>query len=147
MLPADIIQVGMNHFSVCKERDSKYYIVNLGTDSVLPSCECFDWKRFMLPCKHMLAVFGCRDVSWESLSSLYRNSPYLSLETYLIDGNNSNCLAEDFFNFDDKNSDVRLEEIPKKVYPKRSKASTCRDLLQQLKSMTYLVYDLEALEV
>ena len=36
--------------------------------------------------------------------------------------------------------------IPSKFYPKRSKASSCRDLLQQLRSLTYLVYDSDALD-
>ena len=39
-----------------------------------------------------------------------------------------------------------LLEIPKKVYPKKSRASACREILNKIKSLTFVVYDGEALE-
>ena len=38
-----------------------------------------------------------------------------------------------------------LLEIPKKVYPKKSRASACREILNK-KSLTFVIYDGEALE-
>lgn len=43
-----------------------------------PSCECLDWRRHYMPCKHMLGLvtlFG-----WEALSADYRNSPLFLLD-------------------------------------------------------------------
>ena len=39
-----------------------------------------------------------------------------------------------------------LFEIPKKVYPKKSTASACREILNKIKSLTFVVYDGKALE-
>ena len=39
-----------------------------------------------------------------------------------------------------------LKEIPKKCYSKRSKAAACRELLNQIKSLTFAVYDNDALD-
>ena len=39
-----------------------------------------------------------------------------------------------------------LLEIPKNVYPKKRKASACREILNKIKSLTFVVYDGEALE-
>ena len=38
-----------------------------------------------------------------------------------------------------------LLEIPKKVYPKK-RASACREILNKIKSLTFVVYDGEVLE-
>ena len=121
-------------------------MVSLGTDCDFPKCECFEWKRTMLPCKHMLAVLETReDLNWESLSPLYRNSPFLSLDIYVIaDKRGSDkSFDNDCFDIHIDNSDVKLQDIPKKVYPKISKASNWRDLLQQLGGLFLCIYENE----
>ena len=47
---------------------------------------------------------------------------------------------------DDGNGISEFSEIPTKRYPKRTKGAACRELLQQIKSLTYLVSDEEPLE-
>ena len=42
--------------------------------------------------------------------------------------------------------DVLLKEIPKKCYPKILKAAACRELLNQIKSLTFIVYNNDALD-
>ena len=42
--------------------------------------------------------------------------------------------------------DVLLKEIPKRCYPKRSKDASYRGLLNQIKSLTFVVYDNDALD-
>ena len=42
----------------------------------LPFCECVDWKKHYLPCKHMLAVGKKFEISWESFPKRYRDSPF-----------------------------------------------------------------------
>ena len=41
---------------------------------------------------------------------------------------------------------VLLGELKKKVYGKNSKASSCRELMNQIKNLTYLIYDNDALD-
>ena len=41
---------------------------------------------------------------------------------------------------------VNLSELKKKAYPKKSKASVCREILGQLKRLTFTVYDMDALD-
>ena len=42
--------------------------------------------------------------------------------------------------------EAKFQEIPKKVYPKKSKASSCREILNKLRSLTFVVYDNGALD-
>ena len=44
------------------------------------SCECEDWKRTMLPFKHMFALFNEKTrLDWDAFSESYRNSPIFSI--------------------------------------------------------------------
>ena len=44
-------------------------------------CECDNWRRYKLPCKHMFAIFHCTEgVEWYSLPSSYRNAPHISVD-------------------------------------------------------------------
>ena len=42
--------------------------------------------------------------------------------------------------------EVVITEIPWKQYSKRTKASNCREILNQIKSLTYLVNDVDTLD-
>ena len=54
-------------------------------DESIPSCECLDWQRNYLPCKHMLAVIMSADGwSWEDLPVEYQESPYLTLDKEVL---------------------------------------------------------------
>ena len=48
----------------------------------LPSCECMDWIRHSLPCKHLLAVIlKCPDAGgWDGLPEFYRSFPLFNLD-------------------------------------------------------------------
>ena len=40
-----------------------------------------DWKKFLMPCKHFLAVFQhVQGVSWNSLSEIYTTLPLFTIE-------------------------------------------------------------------
>jgi len=51
-------------------------------DHRVPHCDCVDWRRHCLPCKHLLAVVmfaeGCS--GWESLPQFYRSIPQFNLD-------------------------------------------------------------------
>ena len=139
-------------FSVRSSKYSDEYQVSLGFHEQFPSCECAGWKSTMLPCKHMLAVFDkVEGISWASLPDSYTLSPFLNIDYSVINVNGvdrtlSNTTESNIAFVETENDNVDLLAIPKKMYPKRSKASSCREVLGQIRSLTYLVYDSEALE-
>ena len=123
------------------------YKLNFGATDDMPHCECFDWQQTLLPCKHFVAVMTeFDDWNWSRLPDAYRNSPYLTLDRdavfkmYVIDGD-----------IDVEGTDEMLQEIPERLLdlPRvkcsvTTKSSCCRELLKELKSLTYIVYDEEA---
>lgn len=46
----------------------------------LPFCDCWDWQRTHMPCKHFAAVFTSCRLSWLTLPFFYTSSPILSLD-------------------------------------------------------------------
>ena len=90
-------------------------------------------------------------VSWNSISQKYRSSPFFQLDKEVIfsqrepeiecDGENNEKNEEEGLK-----GDVLLKEIPIKYYPERFKAAAGRELLNQIKSLTCIVYDHDALD-
>ena len=108
----------------------------------------------MLPRKHMLALFEhIKDILWDRLPSSYRNSPFFNLDEEIISTlqvqENELQIANDGLEPEVSTEGVEkpiLLEIPKKLYPKKSIASACREILNKIKSLTFAVYDGETLE-
>ena len=123
----------------------------------LPYCECPDWKKFQLPCKHILAIFAKYERDWNHLPASYRNSPYFTVDYDFIDARKPSVQQEKLEVADSENVlsgeesenkvQVHLMEIPKKIYPKRSKASVCREMLKELKDLTYAVRNVDSFEI
>ena len=101
----------------------------------------------------MLSVIikGVQRASSNSLFQKYRSSPFFQLDKEVIFSQHEperECDAEN----NEKNKEevlkghVLLKEIPKKCYPKRSKAAACTELLNQIKSLTFVVYVVYALD-
>ena len=74
--PADDIKLldeNNGTFKVRSQDDpTKLYTVSFGNDSsgpvIPPGCDCFDWERNRLPCKHFFAIFKNHPVwSFEKL--------------------------------------------------------------------------------
>ena len=56
-------------------------------DNDIPSCECLDWQRNYLPCKHLLAIIQDKKYDtwgWETLPIAYTESPFLSLDIDIL---------------------------------------------------------------
>ena len=50
-----------------------------------PKCECFDFECHHLPCKHLFAIFlMIPGYSWESLPDYFRNSPFITIDNFII---------------------------------------------------------------
>ena len=58
------------------------YDVSFGDLDNMPYCSCLDWRSTLFPCKHIFAIIQKypRDLSWESLPGIYRDSPFLTLD-------------------------------------------------------------------
>jgi hypothetical protein len=65
-------------------RPDLWYNVSFGIET-MPSCECMDWERNRLPCKHFLAVFShYTNCGFDQLSSVYKDSPFLTLDQDVV---------------------------------------------------------------
>ena len=140
----------------------KFYEVYLGDNLRIPSCQCFGWKRKLLPCKHILGIINEIKGGWNSISSKYRDSVFLNTDYKVIGITNNEVkdasvttenqkidLPDTNYSEDgneDGNGISEFSQIPTKRYSKRTKGAACRELLQQIKSLAYLVSDEEPLE-
>ena len=137
-------------YVVQKSCNSQAYNLHFGNAKTLPFCECFEWKRTKLPCKHIFAVIENGFETWESLHDNYIGSPYYNLDQHVIPG-----LKQDFakpvteespFIHETQAIEETYFAIPKQTFPKKTKSSHCRELLGEIKSLTYLCYDNDAIE-
>ena len=72
-------------FQVKSMSKEGYHKICLGDKHALPTCTCKDWKKFLMPCKHFLAVFEhAEGVSWNSLSKIYTSSPFFTIDVYVF---------------------------------------------------------------
>ena len=94
----------------------------------LPFCECVDWKKHYLPCKHMLAVMKKFEMSWESFPKRYRDSPLFKTEFNSFDrdddnkqNNNSTQSTETMCDMEEKTGrqNVTYSELFQKQWPKK----------------------------
>ena len=98
-----------------------------------------------------IVIKGVQAPSWNSLSQKYTSAPFFQLNKEVIFSQHESERECDAKN-NEKNErevlqgDILLKEIPKRCYPKRSKAAACRELLNQIKSLTFVVYDNDALD-
>ena len=127
------------YFLVKRSTNRKCYTVNLGNENNFPRCECDAWKRSLLSCKHMVSIFECfPEFGWESLPVTYKTSPYFNLDYSVI--NTKNLILNDNEKDDDLytviDDEVVIKEIPRKQHSKRTKASSCREILNHNKSLT-----------
>ena len=92
----DIVQQGPTTFSVkskgamsTADASKKWwYDVQLGSDSVFPNCECVDFQRHYLPCKHFFAIFHLiKGYSWESLPQYFRENTFITIDNSFISHN------------------------------------------------------------
>ena len=74
-------------FSVRSDTENQYYKVHFRcpNDENVSSCECVDWQKHYLPCKHMLsAIQASNGWGWYELPAGYRESPYLTIDNEVI---------------------------------------------------------------
>lgn len=62
----------------------KFHTVDLGNNDTATKCSCHYFLSSYLPCKHLFAVLRLTHSTWENLSPLYRQSPYLNLDCSIL---------------------------------------------------------------
>ena len=97
-------------------------------------------------CRHMMAVMRCRkDITWESLTPAYENSNFFKIDVDVIKGDLSNKIKTTTALEKNKTDDLHVndnisedfDEIPMKYFPKKTKRASCRELLNELKSLSH----------
>ena len=69
-------------FEVKSSSDQKVY----SCDLKLPRCECMDWRRYKLPCKHMFYVFKyVPGIDWNCLPVAYLQQDFLKVDDRLLE--------------------------------------------------------------
>ena len=120
-----------------------------------------------MPCKHFMAILQAEEINvfWQKFPAKYRNRPHFILdEKVLFDGKctvpmqGTALIKGDNEDFDDDStpaadmvngnseSVTSFLKLPINKYKARSKAAACRDLLNQIRSLTFLVYDEDVLD-
>ena len=119
-------------------------------------------RKIFCLAKNLLAIINENEGSWSSISSKYRDSVFLNRD-YEVIGITNNAVkyssvttenqkvdSPDANYYKDSNEDgngiSEFSQISTKSYPKRKKGAANCELLQQIKSLTYLVSDENPLE-
>ena len=120
--------------------------INLRSDEVLPSCSCYDWKKNLMLCKHMMAVMRCRkDITWESLAPAYKNSNFFKIDVDVIKGDSSNEIKTTTALEKNKIDDLHVvdnisdgfHDMSMTYFPKKTKKPSSRELLNELKILLH----------
>ena len=138
--------------------NNAYYTYSLHScNKNLPCCQCIDLRRSQLPCKHMIAVFQKHSLTWENLPRYYKSSLLFIInddlilpqkhihsveDTQILEGTNENMNQG---MSDDSNKSRVLVDLPKINTPKRTTATVCLELLNEIKSLMYMIYDPDVL--
>ena len=82
--PGDVTLLTTTSFLVKSADSPKSYEVQLGDSNNFPRCECPDFERHYLPCKHFFAVFAfVPGYSWDSLPHYFTESPFITIDRAL----------------------------------------------------------------
>ncbi|XP_028412496.1 uncharacterized protein LOC114535333 [Dendronephthya gigantea] len=163
-MPAHINVVDDVHgkFEVRSQDDSsKFYTLSFGSDSDdSPSCDCYDWERHRLPCKHFFAIFRNYPLwSFEKLPKSYTESQFLTVDRVgfkpIIESSrneeNSQLNPEDPLQpneaLENENQATKnekdvtptlVDELKRKPSSHRTEAARCREKLGQIKNLTFV---------
>jgi len=152
-----ISQVGDTCYKVQSATTTdRSYEVHLGDDVKLPFCECRQFIKQRMPCKHFCAIFNhVPGVSFDSLPQRYRDHPLFTVDDDCTAGQlpSSSFLQSDH---DDAQLTASFDTLPVDSVDNSSVptvsgpsvntcAAHCRESLKQLVDLTYLCSDTEPL--
>ncbi|XP_069811948.1 uncharacterized protein [Dendropsophus ebraccatus] len=120
------------------------YTVTLGGE--MPACECKDWQRYLMPCKHMCAIFRLTEYKWEKLNPTYSLNPLFLLDSECFKNILELDLGTDFELLDTSKcpslyalSNTLIKSLP----PRRRKnrnilIRVCSQYLKQLQDLVFV---------
>ena len=148
-------------FKVKSSSKEIFHQLDLGNKYSFPICTCHDWNNLLMPGIHFLALFEHKtEISWNSLGDIYRKSPYFDID-YEVFGlyADTSTLYPVADNYDVSTAISLSEEKPrennilienyKELPLSKQKCKTdfdWREILKQLKSLTYIIIDTTALK-
>lgn len=84
------------------------YIVSF--ESAMALCDCFDWQKYCLPCKHVLAVVTrLPGFSWDSIPEQYRNFPLFVIDSVI--SNNTPTLLQLSLSSEEQTDSVTTSQL------------------------------------
>lgn len=146
---SDVQQVGPRTYSLPSSRSQHNFIVSFGDEENPPHCQCPDWERHHWPCKHFCAVFRYTEDGWDALPPRYKDSPFFTLDHSFLPPDTSSqqptslgnkTVTEDFVGVNTVSEDFLCaveEDEPPSMTPTVA-ARRCREVLDQLREVTYL---------
>ena len=143
-----------------------YHKVCLGDKHALPTCTGKDWKKFLMPCKHFLAIFEhAQGVSWNSLSEIYTSSPFFTTDVYVfgirepvaldIENTEDPLLGSSSLHNETSKENFEKNKMERNVSKfeeltvKKEKVKldfSCREIMKEIKSLSYIIDNRDALE-
>lgn len=89
--------------------------------------------------------------SFQDVTESYREAPYYTLDKYVIPGyqeKEESCTSSNISSTPETEKilpeDIPTTKIPLKKYPRKTKVSSCREIMQEIKSLTFITNDEEA---
>ena len=133
---------------------SECYKVYFGNEHEMPKCSCYDWCKTGYLCKHFFAVFEkFPSCSFNALSSIYINSPFLNLDKTVIpllkentlpDATHAKKQNEIVSNLEEpnemnKSAAINLQSLPSQARQKTTSPTIFGEYLKEVKDLSYLV--------
>ena len=131
-------------------------------DLSLPTCECYDFRRTVWPCKHILAIFVHYDNwNWQKLPKSYTDSPFFTIDRAVVPSSKiavnhqeeiseereENVKTEMSSASEDEESqnDILLRQLPQRHRPNTLKTvqEKCRIMLKEAIDLTYHCKDIK----
>ena len=136
-----------------------WYAVSFGDENAMPNCECADWQKNRLPCKHFLLIFNhIEGWDFEKLPTHYNESPFLSLDHEVVflkqpvqieHNESSDSIAEQANNIPTSitvpTSQITVD-IPDRQKHTRRLSTKCKEKAKQLTSLLHVTDDDETLK-
>ena len=155
----DVTMSSEGKFSIKRRKEKGNYEITFGDSQVPPACQCHSWQRTRLPCKHFFAVFRhYPNWQWHQFSPSYINGPRLTLDEAIIttpgfDNVKTETIVGDYeAKQEEKIDGIGSEREKSYIKPRgkhckemaaqaEKKRRRCRDMLSELRNLTYLIQD------
>lgn len=111
----------------------------VGDNSSLPYCECKDWRRYKLLCKHFCVLIIKKHLAWDALSKQYINSVYFKIDEILVPRKEISEAEPSRADFSIFAKVPPVEESLNKKKSDSAVAADCRDALLEIKTLLHAV--------